>query len=92
MNKRLKILIGVLVVLALVLAYVLISPNLSIKNEVIISQENVSAAQEVLGVLSFLNGISLNTDFLNNAEFKSLYSFVVELPVPITGKTNPFMP
>jgi flagellar basal body-associated protein FliL len=103
MTKRLKILITIAIILALVLVYVWYSsaPNENEGKSVIsiegimatsTSQEQLSQAKDILNVLSLLKTISLNLDFFDNAAFKSLYDFSVQLPVSEVGKTNPFAP
>lgn len=103
MTKKLKNLIIIAVILALILMFNLYSssPNKNEGKSVVsveetmlnsISQEQLSQAKDILDILSLLKTINLNLDFFNDPVFKSLYDFSVQLPVAEVGKSNPFAP
>lgn len=50
----------------------------------------VGQNSEIVGTLTMLNGIKLDTEILNGAAFSALEDFTVVLPEIKTGKSNPF--
>lgn len=102
MTKRLKILIAVLIILVLVALVIWYFSKSGADvgesvvalgtAETIAPGNQLSQANDILGVLSMLKTINLNLDFLNDAGFNSLYDFSVNLPAPEIGKSNPFAP
>ncbi len=101
MQKKIKILIIILVIIALVGVYMWYSSG-NIKEEKAVVSDGVSAGtgvnssgqteqvNEILRLLSLVRKIELDTEFLNSALFKGLIDYSVQLPEPETGRNNPF--
>lgn len=102
MNKRLKILIAVLVGLGLVFIYVsYLSDNGDEGNKaIVVLSDNggmvetmpFSEGKEVLKMLDVLRAIDLDTAFFNDEIFLGLIDFSVELMPEKAGRPNPFAP
>ena len=103
MTKRLKILVIIAVISALIFIYVLYSSK-SNENEgknVVLQEEPLAAeaqnkqlsqAKDILDVLSLLKTINLDLGFFDNSALKGLYDFSAPLPTSEIGKNNPFAP
>jgi flagellar basal body-associated protein FliL len=101
MQKKIKILIIILVVIALVGVYIWYSSG-NIKEEKAVVSDGVLAGtgvnpsgqteqvNEILRLLSLVRKIEFDSGFLNSALFKELIDYSVQLPEPETGRNNPF--
>jgi hypothetical protein len=58
----------------------------------VISIGETLKTEEILNLLSLLNKVNFSAEFFNSPVFKGLSDFSVSLPVPETGKNNPFAP
>lgn len=99
-NKKTAILVGVVIFLGVILVYSLKSPGgtsgvkpvgASAAADLLYSdREEFGESDEIVKVLSLLNGVNLKTDFFEDAVFWGLEDFSVQLIEGEMGRDNPF--
>ncbi len=97
-NKKMIFLIGGIIFLAIILIYSLKSPkdasngvNLVDSSGLVPSGgEKSEESEEIVRILSMLKGVSLKTDFFEDAVFLGLEDFSVQLAEEEMGRNNPF--
>jgi len=104
MSKKLKILIGVLVILVIFFIYSAFfsgsgkeASNLSASNSAAqtataAKTDSFAEGQEILNMLGSLKSVKMDTEFFNDKTFKSLVDFSVEIAPQPAGRFNPFSP
>jgi hypothetical protein len=103
-QKRLKILIIIAIILAILFIYVWYSSGKKRPAEVVVpiqgqpvsslgaSGPETSTAKEIVKTLSLLKSVTIDSDFFNSASFKGLSDFSVQLIPEESGRDNPFAP
>jgi hypothetical protein len=101
MSNKLKILVIILVVVAALLVYSLLSSLDSNDEKNLIAAGNVagknepgsfSEGEEVLLMLKRLKSVKMDTDFFEDKIFKNLSDFSVKINPEPVGRVNPFAP
>jgi hypothetical protein len=105
MQKRLKILITIAIILAAIFIYAWYSSGnkqqssegvVPIQGQPISSfgadSTGTSAGKEIVKTLSLLKSVTIDSDFFNGASFKGLSDFSIQLTPVESGRDNPFAP
>ena len=106
MQKRLKILITIAIILAALFIYVYAwySSGSKQSDEVVVpiqgqpisslgaGSTETSASKEIIKTLSLLKSVTIDLDFFNSASFKGLSDFSIQLTPGESGRDNPFAP
>ena len=88
-NKRTKILLGILVLVALA-GFPLIKNNLGLGEELLVAEVDTVGYEEVLAILNQVESIMLDTSVLRSPEFLYLSDLTAPLPNLPVGRENPF--
>ncbi len=105
MQKRLKILITIAIILAAIFIYAWYSSGskqqssggvVPIQGQPISSlgagNTGASTGEEIVKTLSLLKSVIVDLDFFNSASFKGLSDFSIQLIPVESGRDNPFAP
>lgn len=104
MQKRLKILITIAIILAVLFIYAWYSSGKKQSAEVVVpiqgqpisslgaGSPETSASKEIIKTLSLLKSVTIDLDFFNSASFKGLSDFSIQLTPGESGRDNPFAP
>lgn len=99
-NKKTAILVGIVIFLGIILVYSLKSPNgangvkpvgaSASVGLIDFDDEEPGESEEIVKILSLLNGVNLKTDFFEDPVFLGLEDFSVQLIEGEIGRDNPF--
>lgn len=105
MQKRLKFLITIAIILAAIFIYAWYSSSkkqqssggvVPIQGQPISSlgadSTETSAGKEIVKTLSLLKSVTIDLDFFNSVSFKGLSDFSIQLTPVESGRDNPFAP